>query len=366
VAAFDAEEGTLRWETYLPQGLAAPPIVAADGRTLSCVTQLGGIFDVADDAPTTLDTPAARFENNHRPDATSPPARLPDGGLVFLSDYFVGDGARGAATATSQRELLVLEPLGKSPRVGRSSLPYATGGVPAALRDGVVVPFENGQVHWLDPRTGSEKAEPYQLPMTAGRTIAWSRPAVVGDELYVSDGSPRLYHLGLESQPMSALRARDAGVQNVRPLGRKLAAVGRTLYAIDVEHELLACSLPELRWGQSWSVPGPTRSWEPAVAGSHAFVLERREKEVALIALTGDGKEAWRAPLARSCLAPIADGPDYLVVDDGGDVVRLDGMTGQEKSRVSLGGAPAAEPVIVGDRLVVTTQAGELWWIAKP
>jgi hypothetical protein len=54
------------------------------------------------------------------------------------------------------------------------------------------------------------------------------------------------------------------------------------------------------------------------------------------------------------------------LVDDHGDAVRLDATTGRVKSRRSYGVSPSAPPVVVGDRIVLVTQAGELFWIDRP
>jgi outer membrane protein assembly factor BamB len=369
VAAFEADGGSLQWEAYLPQELSGPPRTAGNTSGLTCVTRLGTVFDVDDRLDTlpatTLDVPAAQFEANLRPDTTYPAATLPDGGLVFLSDYFAL-GSTAGKDSLPLRELLVVEPRGTEPRTRRTRLAFHPGGGPATFRDGVLLPFENGQIHWLDPRSGEQKAEPFQLPMTAGRKAAWSRIGVAGDELFITDGTDRLHHLGLDAGPPPQLVRRDQGAVAVRTLGRKLAAVGKTLYAVDADHELLACSIPDLRWGDSWPLSSSATNWEPAVVGSTAFALERRLNETTLLALTDDGRLKWRAQLARPCFTPTADGNEILLADDHGDVLRLDAATGKLLGRIDLQVPLACEPVIVGERLVVTTQAGELWWIAKP
>jgi hypothetical protein len=46
--------------------------------------------------------------------------------------------------------------------------------------------------------------------------------------------------------------------------------------------------------------------------------------------------------------------------------MRFDLRTGKEKSRTSLGVSLAAPPILVDRRLIVTTLAGEILWIAQP
>lgn len=378
VAAYDAEEGRLQWETYLPQRLIGPPQVDARDSSLTCVTQIGSIFDVGA-ADEILDRPSAKFANNHRPDPNHAAVRLGDGATVFLSDYF----AAGGNTADgSQRELLVLNPrdaaadtnaetrAAKAPaasdRTRSLPLPFAVGGEPAAFRDGILVPFENGQIHWLDPQSGSGKAEPVQLPTAAGKRFAFSRLAVLGDDFYAADGGDRLHHFALEEQPHRQLIRRGQGAQAVHPLGRKTAAVGKTVFVLDVRHELLACEVPAMRWGESWPLTSSEQAWQPAIAGSRAFVLDRSGDKTSLLACDEAGRFAWQTPLKHPCYAPVTEGDSLFVADAFGEILRLNAADGKILARKHLQVPLAAEPAIAGNQLVVVTQAGELWWIDKP
>ncbi|MEO1498296.1 MAG: PQQ-binding-like beta-propeller repeat protein [Planctomycetota bacterium] len=76
----------------------------------------------------------------------------------------------------------------------------------------------------------------------------------------------------------------------------------------------------------------------------------------------GDGSLAWRRPVGETLTAtrPTAIDDDWLLIDARRrQLVRIDSQTGVDKWRAPLG-AQAAPPVVTRERILVTTDAGEL------
>ena len=104
------------------------------------------------------------------------------------------------------------------------------------------------------------------------------------------------------------------------------------------------------------------------VVGQHGLsdyvyftVNQVRQGGAVLVCLSkADGGEVWRKPLAESVSSPVAVysafGDGYIVqCDSKGNIYLLDGLTGEEKARVSVGGIIEASPAVYRDCLVVGT-----------
>lgn len=363
VAAVDSEQGSVVWESFPAPTPRGPPHLSADYNTWTVVTRLGGVYDVPATPPEpagtvqVIDAPTAEFATGLHPAEEVQPAVLKDDAAVYLAE---GNDAK------KPTPLLTVEPVGKSPRTVASAERGDWIGSPVAYRDGVLIASAAGSLQLVDPRTGGKKLEPFQPPQIMGRRPSWSRINIVGDDVLVSDGL-KLFRVGVESQPQPFLKAR-ASVDLVRPTIPEVAAVEGTAYLVDGTGELTAYSLPDLKPGATWKTRGAGH-WGPAAVGKQVFALTAGSAAAGdsqLLCLTGDGRLAWKATVRSHCFRPVADGSSLLVADEAGDVLRLDAATGKETARVRLSLALSAEPVVAGDRLILTTQAGELVWIAKP
>lgn len=363
VAAVDADQGAVVWESFPAPTPRGPPRLAADYNTWTVVTRLGGVYDIPSTAPDAagtvqiIDAPTAAFAPGLHPADEARPAMLTDDAAVYLAE---------ATDDAKPQPLLTVEPVGKSPRTVASTERGDWVGDPVAYRDGVLLASAAGSLQLVDPRSGLKKLEPFVPPQITGRRPSWSRINVVGEEVLVSDGL-KLFRLGVETQPQPYLKAR-ASVDLVRPTIPQVAAVEGMAYLVDGTGELTAYSLPGLKPGATWKTRGAGH-WGPAAVGKQVFALAPgggATGESQLLCLTRDGKLAWKAIVRSHCFVPIADGETLLVADESGDVLRLDAATGKEAARVKLGLPLSAEPVVAANRLILTTQAGELVWIAKP
>ena len=81
------------------------------------------------------------------------------------------------------------------------------------------------------------------------------------------------------------------------------------------------------------------------------------------------GEEVWSQPLdVASVSSPVAvyqpDGKSYIVLgDDNGTLRLMDGFTGLTLSTVNLGSAIQASPAVYGNRIVVGTTGGMVYFV---
>jgi hypothetical protein len=266
-------------------------------------------------------------------------------------------------TATSSVPLLSVTLTGTSPAatVSRTRGDWIGDVVPFA--EGVLVSTAGGQLQAVDYLSGEKLLEPFQPPQLAGRRPTWSRAAVVGEQVVVSDGR-KLFVLSVESQPQPFLKARTS-IDIVRPTIPEVAAVGESAYLVDGTGELTAYHLPDLKPGTTWKARG-AGYWGPKAVSSHVYALAGTAGESQLLCLSGDGGLAWKATVPARSFAPVLDGKQLLLTDERGDLLRLDATNGQEIGRTRIGIPLAAEPLVTADGIILTTQAGELLWLAKP
>lgn len=363
VVAVDAESGSVLWETFPVPSLCGPPIAVEGRDSLTCVTGLGGVYSVPVAGSSQIfDYPQSQFAGGLHPAEGARPAVVAKQALVYLADVRARTDA-ATTTATLSVPLLSVALTGTSPATTVSKTRGDWIGDVVPFDDGVLVATAGGQLQAVDYLTGEKQLEPFQPPLLAGRRPTWSRAAVVGEQIVVSDGR-KLFVLGVESQPQPFLKARTS-IDLVRPTIPEVAAVGETAYLVDGTGELTAYHLPDLKPGTAWKARG-AGYWGPKAVGSHVYALAGTTGEAQLLCLTGDGRLAWKATVPARSFAPVLDGEQLLLTDERGDLIRLDATNGKEIGRTRIGIPLAAEPVVSSEGIVLTTQAGELLWLAKP
>ena len=99
-------------------------------------------------------------------------------------------------------------------------------------------------------------------------------------------------------------------------------------------------------------------------------VVEGEQNYAVVYALDKEtGEEVWTQPLDVSSLSsPVAvyqpDGKSYIVLGDENGTLRLmDGFTGSTISTVSLNGSIASTPAVYGNRIVVGTTGGMVYFV---
>jgi hypothetical protein len=115
-----------------------------------------------------------------------------------------------------------------------------------ALGDGLLTPFQLGQVFWMDPRSGRELARPFQPALESGVLLPWRLPLTAAEqEIVVSDGRRRVFRVGLKETPEPHLDVlAQADLRD--PIVSPIATVESVAYAVDASGHLQAFSDPTI------------------------------------------------------------------------------------------------------------------------
>ena len=353
VSAVGPDENEPYWETHLAAPLAAEPIVDAQAGQITAVTSIGAIFQLPANS---LEGPVA----HDQPTVALKPAEL--NGPV--TDVFqVQDRLLVMAAGTGAKQLPVYDPQ-EGNRFRWLFLPGALGGRPIPFADGLIVPCEVGQVFLLDPRSGKPRIEPFQPALKSGAQVAWSQPALVGqNEVLISEGQAGLYRIGIQDRPKPHL-AMLAQVDLPERLVSPIAVVGNVAYAVDAAESLVAFELPDLTAGEPRPL-GARSAWGPGRVGDHVLLATDDDR---LYCLDAGRKIVWQVPLLYGPLAgrPLSTESGDVLAAASGVIWRLDPATGKELAKIETGQPLGTGPVPFGDGLLVGGHDGCLYKVQVP
>ncbi|HUT91306.1 MAG TPA: PQQ-binding-like beta-propeller repeat protein [Thermoguttaceae bacterium] len=353
VSAVGPDENEPYWETHLAAPLAAEPIVDAQAGQITAVTSIGAVFQLPTDG---LEGPVA----HDQPTVALKPAEL--NGPV--TDVFqVQNRLLVMAAGTGAKQLPVYDPQ-EGNRFRWLFLPGALGGRPIPFADGLIVPCEVGQVFLLDPRSGSQRTEPFQPALKSGVRVAWSQPALVGqNEILLSESHTGLYRIGIQDRPKPHL-AMLAQVDLPEGLVSPIAVVGNVAYAVDAAESLVAFELPDLTAGEPRPL-GARSAWGPGRVGDHVLLATDDDQ---LYCLDAGQKIVWQVPLLYGPLAgrPLSTESGDVLAATSGVIWRLDPATGRELAKIVTGAPLGTGPVPFGDGLLVGGYDGCLYKVQMP
>jgi hypothetical protein len=266
----------------------------------------------------------------------------------------------GAAT-----ELRVL--LSDADALQRVPLPGELAGSPIAWRDGIALATASGAIHYLDPQTGSPKAEPFQLRLRPGQRLGNCRLSAVGDrgsEIAVSDGGNALYCIGLGSEGAPRLVEFGATQLQSPPIGDLLVG-DKNVGLVDVRGNLLIFVLPDVKQVGAFDLAARAIVSGPVHLDASILLATDRDE---LVCLDGSLALAWKAPLVHGPLAgePVASPGGLLVSSRGGWLCSLDDKGGKETGAVDLGQPLAGTPVVGGSYALVPAADGSLLKVSLP
>jgi len=352
VSAVGAEEKQPYWETHLAAPLAAEPIVDAQAGQITAVTSIGAIFQLPSDG---LDKPVA----HDQPTVALKPAEI-EGPVTDV--FRVQDRLLVMAAGTGAEQLPVYDPQ-EGNRFRWLFLPGALGGRPIPFADGLIVPCEIGQVFLLDARSGKPRVEPFQPALKSGARVAWSQPALVGqNEMLISEGQA-LYRVGIQDQPKPHL-AMLAEVVLPERLVSPIAVLGNVAYAVDAAESLVAFELPDLTAGEPRPL-GARSAWGPGRVGDHVLLATDDDQ---LYCLDAGQKVVWQVPLPYGPLAgrPLSTESGDVLAAASGVIWRLDPATGKELAKIETGNPLGTGPVPFGGGLLVGGHDGCLHKVQMP
>ncbi len=286
VAAASGDDGKRYWETRLAAPLAGSPLIDSASQRILALSALGALFDAPADLLATsavLDQPTAKVAVAQPLSAEARQVRISADRTILATV--------GVSTEGKQATLLLVdgadakEPLRWLPLSDQPTAP------PVGFRGGLLVPGMVGQILVVDARTGRNLIEPFQPRLEASRQLTWREPAVVGDSgVVVTDGST-LYCLAVDEKPAPHLAA-AAQATLTSPIVSPLAALDRTVYAVDDRKQIVSFNLPDLAPGKSWPV-NSAAAWGPRLVGDVVLVVSQDQ----ICCLDGGQNLRWQVGL---------------------------------------------------------------------
>ncbi len=236
---------------------------------------------------------------------------------------------------------------------------------PAAFRQSLLLLTDKGSVRLIDPKTGEDRAMPYQPKLEPGETIKWLRPASTGgdaQEFFAADDRKFLYRIGLKEQPQASL-SELASVRIDEELSAGLAALGTMLFAVSRTSSsdvVLALNQSDLKIAQQSDLKGGRVTWGPERAGDSVLVAIDGKT---IQSYGPDGKPRWAQP-ATSCGqpagSPLQVGSDFVFASVDGQVWRLQGIDGRPAGKIEVGEPLSRGPVACGDQLLLCGSDGTI------
>ena len=281
-----------------------------------------------------------------------------------------------------------------------------------AETDTLIWPGENGILYTIDLHTAYDKAAgtisvspdaPVVTRYLTGKTSSESywcgyeaSANIVGNYLYVSENGGMFYCIDLNT--MELIWAQDTkDDSNSTPIFERVSQTEGSIYTAPSLHWTkdanskgsisiykLSATTGEILWEKPYNVytvegvSGGVQS-TPLLGqeGTHLegmiYYAISRTKTIdsgTLVALdTATGEEVWRLDMTYyAWSSPVgvydAEGNGYVVLcDSNGTAHFIDGVTGEVKDTVSLGGLVEASPAVYENMIVVGTRAKKIWGI---
>lgn len=351
VTGTSLDDGHRLWETQVATSPAAEPVTEGG---VAVVSATGQLFSVADDVwkQSALDEPATTDFEREPPVVLAARADLSSGAVVY-------------SPVSSDSRVYILSP-GKDVWVGhwlKSPEPLACAAT--ALGKGLVAATNVGQVFWLNPANGKPVAAPFQVDVSAGSDVRWTRPDTTADgkELVISDGT-RVYRVSLVREPAPHLEAVATSEELAESIVTPLAVLEAVAVAGDDGGKLRVFKLPDLT-SESPIDLGGTVTWGPHRIGKHLFVATASDE---LICIDGSAKIVWRQSLEHRALVgtPALANDEVLASTSNGHVLRISLSDGSTLGDADLGQPLAVGPVRLDKRWLTIGRDGTLLVIETP
>jgi hypothetical protein len=355
VAATDAAQGRVVWETQLAMPPAGAAVVDASAKALAVANAEGFVFrfDEAAIRSRVQDQPlAAQF----RP--SNPPA--------MTTAVNLGQG-RAAFCAPGSDQILLYDPTKgtQSPRWVNLASPLACAVTP--MGNGFIAPLSVGQVFDLSATDGTSIATPFQPRVQPGTAMQFAPAGVIDAaqrRFVISDGREKIYLVAVANQPSPHMEAVAEGSAGPYPIQSRMIVLGDVAIGIGGESHIARFQLPSLEPAGVSNLPAPV-VWGPFPAGD-AVLLATADGQLVLISPSGE--EIWRAPLEHGNLAgePLVDKDSILIAFRNGVIERRAKSDGKPLGSVNVEHSLAAGPVDFSQRLVVTATDGTLLVVDRP
>jgi len=351
VSATDQASGKTLWQTRLTMQPAGPPLVDVEHREVAVVTSDGQLFRFDDDA---IRARVQDAPQRAEPADVSGPELTRRLDLDDDLSVFTGDDAE-------QTVLLYRRPSGANAAFLKwTSLPTPPSAPPGHLGAGLLVPTAHGQVHWLDPATGSPKSAPLQPELQAGDLPLWTTPCAVDGtaQFAIADRRGVVYLAGIARDPLEHLDVIAQTAPHTDRFASTVVCLKDHAIVVDASGRIIVYPLPSLDAEQTTDLEAQV-AWGPARV--HHYVLLATVNDE-LVCLGQTGQLLWRVAMEHGSLAgnPIVVDERIVLASTSGTVWSIDAGNGETTGSVSIGQPLATGPVVFGQRLIVAAHDGTL------
>lgn len=200
----------------------------------------------------------------------------------------------------------------------------------------------------LDPATGKEK---WVEPFAKGKSAWMASPLVINKAIYAPNTDGSLYMINLDGKEAAA--PVDLG----GTLWSPPATDGEFLYITSLDHRLNIINPVTGALQKSIDLGGAAPS--SPVIGNAGVYVGSFASTIEFIKPNGEHKVIAKAA-NWIWGSPVLDGKTLYYADLNGKVYSLDSVSGKENWNSAQKGAIVASPLVVGDRIYVVTEAGDL------
>jgi len=241
---------------------------------------------------------------------------------------------------------------------------------PLVTDEGVVIYTIDGRLRVLSLFDGAERwsMEQHQPSLTLR---GLSSPIIVGNTVMVGFDTGKLMALDLstgdtEWEAMISPPSGRSDLERLSDIDGQLQAVGQDVYASGYQGRVasLAAESGQILWAREISTyVGVGADW------NNIYVAADSGELIAL--LRRNGGDVWRtdALLRREPTAPVSFGLTVVIGDFDGYVHFFSNIDGRPVARVRVGkGKVSSAPIVIGDRLYVQSENGQLnvYAVKKP
>ena len=235
---------------------------------------------------------------------------------------------------------------------------------PVAMGQGLLVPGADGLLYWIDPRTGTELAEPFVGPYANGQPVPLGAAEALEDETAVVIAGERLLKIRLVPKPFPHFEEIGRAELPGRTIAH-LEKAGGTLFA-QANQAVLALDPETLATRKELDIGAPVK--RSPVPVDDAVLLLTEANELACVEMKGaESAVRWRTKLETTPIdEPVLEGTDAFWLPFADGQLRLQKLSdGSVEHEIDVGRAIVDGPWTVGERLVVLAPDGSVTSIAR-
>ncbi|MCJ7435711.1 MAG: PQQ-binding-like beta-propeller repeat protein [Anaerolineales bacterium] len=225
---------------------------------------------------------------------------------------------------------------------------------PVLTEDGQLLVGSEGNDHALysiDPKTGKEK---WPGPFSGAEDRWIASPLVFNDTIYAPNADGNLYILNMEGKLIEAVNLGGA-------LWSAPVTDGKYIYITSLDHQFHAIDIASQKIVSTVELGGAIPGG-PAV-GTDGLYVGSFSKKLEVIS-NGDHRVLTETP-NWIWSGPVLDGETLYYTDLDGNVYSFDIASEKQNWSVKLDGAIVASPLVVGDQVIVATEAGTVTSLDK-